>query len=124
MAVGTKRTTQAPPSTPHPSRPAVQVWLVDVLALGPAAFEQRAPGPSPVSLRSALEDPALPKLLFDGRMDAAALDRSGRVALRGLVDLQLADVAARQARGGRGVVARAGGKGWGKGGWRGGDARG
>ncbi|KAG2497669.1 hypothetical protein HYH03_004408 [Edaphochlamys debaryana] len=78
---------------------AVSIWLVDVEALGPRAFSTRSRLRADVSLRALLQDPAVPKYLYDVRSDAAAMAREYGVRLRGVVDLQLADVAIRQAEG-------------------------
>jgi len=75
------------------ARRGAPVYLFDVVALGAAAFA------GPASLRGLLEDAALEKLFFDVRSDANALFFLHGVELRGVVDLQLADVAARLARG-------------------------
>ncbi len=96
----------------------VRIWLVDVLALGPAAFSTPARGAQPPSqhqqqqqsdggrqgggargaltLGSLLEDEGVPKLMYDVRSDAAQLLHEHGVRLRGVYDLQLAEVAVRQ----------------------------
>jgi exonuclease 3'-5' domain-containing protein 1 len=75
------------------ARRGAPVYLFDVVALGAAAFD------GPRSLRGLLEDGALDKLFFDVRSDANALFFLHGVEVRGVLDLQLADVAARLARG-------------------------
>ncbi|KXZ44672.1 hypothetical protein GPECTOR_64g92 [Gonium pectorale] len=79
----------------------LSIWLVDVEALGPRAFSTRAARDGATSLQSLLEDPAVTKYLYDARSDAAALVSQFGLRLRGVWDLQLADVAARQAEEGR-----------------------
>jgi len=65
---------------------ATKVYLVDVLVLGPRAFEQ--------GLRDLLEDPTVEKLMFDCRQDSDALfyQYVPPVTLRGVWDLQMAEV--------------------------------
>ena len=69
-------------------------YIVDVAALGGAAFARGAGG---AGLRELLEAPAPPKLFFDVRSDANALFHHFGVALPrapgAVVDLQLLDVA-------------------------------
>lgn len=52
-------------------------------------------------LRKILEDPALPKIFFDVRMDADALYGQYGIALAGTIDLQLMELSARALRDGR-----------------------
>jgi hypothetical protein len=82
----------------------LNVWVVDVLALGdqtflcetlPSTAYTTAP-PPPLSLKSLLEDPAVAKLLFDVRNDAAQMALEFGVQLQSAYDLQLAEVAFRQ----------------------------
>ncbi|EFJ47826.1 hypothetical protein VOLCADRAFT_91413 [Volvox carteri f. nagariensis] len=78
----------------------VSIWLVDVAALGGRAFQHRSGLDGVTSLKRLLEDPVVIKYLYDVRRDAEALSSEYGVRLRGVVDLQLADVAVRQAEGG------------------------
>jgi exonuclease 3'-5' domain-containing protein 1 len=86
------------------------VFLFDILALGPAAFDELPPAAAaaavepaaPVtapSLRRVLEDAARTKLVWDVRRDSDALMHQHRVSLRGVLDVQLAAVAVRRAAG-------------------------
>jgi exonuclease 3'-5' domain-containing protein 1 len=70
------------------------IVLFDVVALGAGAFD--GPGEA---LRALLEDAGVEKLFFDARSDANALLFLHGVRVARAVDLQLADVAARVARG-------------------------
>ncbi|GLC59037.1 hypothetical protein PLESTB_001435400 [Pleodorina starrii] len=78
----------------------VSIWLVDIESLGWRAFAYRSRLDGATSLKGLLEDPAVVKYLYDVRRDAVALSSEYGVRLRGVVDLQLVDVAVRQAEGG------------------------
>ncbi|KXZ48648.1 hypothetical protein GPECTOR_26g551 [Gonium pectorale] len=101
-------------ATPDTSRPQPRppVFLLDVSALSSAAFSHTpaaaegaaagrrsggrgAAGP-PRSLKALLECDKVTKLFYDVRADAEALFHQHGVALRGVVDLQLAEVAYRR----------------------------
>lgn len=69
------------------------VYIVDIVALGAAAFS------GPYSLRDLLEDPTVPKLFWDCRTDGRALHLHYDLTLAGVVDLQLLHVAALAASG-------------------------
>ena len=89
-----------------------RVFLFDAQALGTAELFERAVRPEsdeedePSSdgdagarkktLRFVLEDPRVTKLMFDCRVDSDALFHQHGVALRGVFDVQLADVASRR----------------------------
>jgi exonuclease 3'-5' domain-containing protein 1 len=73
------------------------VYLVDVCALGAAAFGDGAPG----SLRALLEDASVAKLMWDVRSDSNALFFHFGVRMAGVVDLQVYDCVARLVRGAR-----------------------
>jgi len=89
-----------------------RVFLFDAQALGTAELFERAVRPEsdeedePSSdgdagarkktLRCVLEDPRVTKLMFDCRVDSDALFHQHGVALRGVFDVQLADVASRR----------------------------
>jgi len=84
------------------ARRGAPIWLFDVVALGGALFAPGGGGgggEGGESLRDLLEDASLPKLLWDVRSDVNALFFLFGVRPRGLVDLQLADVAQRKLAG-------------------------
>lgn len=66
------------------------VYLFDVTALGEAAFDS--------GLRALLQAPAPIKLFFDCRRDSEALYHQFGVELRGVLDMQLLEVALRRMR--------------------------
>jgi hypothetical protein len=84
---------------------ASQVFIFDILALGPGAFaaepaaQAGAEGAAPLSLRRILEDEAWLKLAWDVRRDSDALLHQCGVTLKGVLDVQLAAVALRRAAG-------------------------
>ena len=61
-----------------------QVYLIDVLKIGNAAYDG--------GLRSILEDKSINKLMFDCREDADALKHLHNVRLDGVLDVQLLEV--------------------------------
>ncbi|KAK8029416.1 hypothetical protein PG993_010707 [Apiospora rasikravindrae] len=67
--------------------------IIDVLSLGKAAFSTVSKDGK--SLKSILEDSAVPKCLWDVRNDADALWASYQVDLSGVVDIQLLENASR-----------------------------
>ena len=81
-----------------------RVFLFDAQALGTAELFERAVRPESSedvpenarTLRCVLEDPRITKLMFDCRVDSDALFHQHGVALRGVFDVQLADVASRR----------------------------
>ncbi|KAI9816125.1 MAG: hypothetical protein M1832_005132 [Thelocarpon impressellum] len=75
--------------------PANHVYLVDVHALGERCFT--TPGPDETTtLKSVLEAADVPKVFFDARNDSDALFAHFGVALKGVVDVQLLELAARK----------------------------
>ncbi|KAI9813026.1 MAG: hypothetical protein M1832_006417 [Thelocarpon impressellum] len=75
--------------------PANHVYLVDVHALGERCFT--TPGPDgTTTLKSVLEAADVPKVFFDVRNDSDALFAHFGVALKGVVDVQLLELAARK----------------------------
>jgi exonuclease 3'-5' domain-containing protein 1 len=81
---------------------AERVFVFDCLALGAAAFDAKPPAADGVetpSLRELLEDAQRTKLCWDVRRDSDALFHQHGVALRGVLDVQLAAVAVRRAAG-------------------------
>jgi hypothetical protein len=85
---------------------ASQVYVFDILALGPGAFaaEPAAHDGTPLSLRRILEDVTITKLAWDVRRDSDALSHQFGVCLRGVLDVQLAAVALRRAAGAKVVT--------------------
>ncbi|KAH7018061.1 ribonuclease H-like domain-containing protein [Microdochium trichocladiopsis] len=86
------------------SLPDGQVRLIDVCTLQHAAFSTQAAttttksrGRPRTTLKSILEDPAVPKYLWDVRNDADALFAHYGIALAGVTDLQLLENVARRA---------------------------
>ena len=90
--------------------PNERVYLFDVQALGSEACFERGGGGGggeekdennatnrSVTLKSVLEDASITKLMFDCRVDSDALYHQHGIALNGVFDIQLADVAARRA---------------------------
>jgi len=75
--------------------PSPTIFLYDVQALGRATLIESASGSK---LKAALERPTSLKLMFDCRVDSDALFHQHGVSLRGVYDVQLADVASRRAR--------------------------
>ena len=75
--------------------PSPTIFLFDVQALGRATLFESASGSK---LKAALECPTSLKLMFDCRVDSDALFHQHGVSLRGVYDVQLADVASRRAR--------------------------
>jgi exonuclease 3'-5' domain-containing protein 1 len=75
--------------------PSPTIFLFDVQALGRATLFESASGSK---LKAALERPTSLKLMFDCRVDSDALFHQHGVSLRGVYDVQLADVASRRAR--------------------------
>lgn len=82
-------------------RPQNKVYLIDVHVLGSAAF--LTTNSSAVSLKSILESPSIPKVIFDVRNDSDALFSHYQVSVDGIKDLQLMELATR--RGPRDFVA-------------------
>lgn len=71
-------------------------YLVDLQALGPAAFTTA--NISGETLASILESPIAPKVFFDVRNDSDALHYHFGIFLRGVVDIQLMENASRPPR--------------------------
>lgn len=67
--------------------------VIDVLSLGESAFDIESE--EGTSLRSILENPDIPKSIWDTRNDADALWAHFRVALAGVTDVQLLENASR-----------------------------
>lgn len=67
--------------------------VIDVLSLGESAFDIESE--EGTSLKSILEDPDIPKSVWDVRNDADALWAHFRVALAGVTDVQLLENASR-----------------------------
>jgi exonuclease 3'-5' domain-containing protein 1 len=75
--------------------PTKNVGVIDVQTLGPLAFTTRSPLKPPWTLRSVLQDPAIPKCFWDVRNDADALKALYGVGLAGVTDIQLLENATR-----------------------------
>jgi 3'-5' exonuclease len=69
------------------------VYVIDVLALGAAAFDHEEDG---LSLRKLLEDASITKWACDIRMDSDALFHQHGIRCENVIDLQLAEVALRR----------------------------
>ena len=69
------------------------VKVIDVLALGGSTFTTRSKDGR--SLKSILEDPDIPKVLWDVRNDADALWASYQIRLCGVIDVQLLELGSR-----------------------------
>ncbi len=63
-------------------------WLIDVCALGSAAF---APVPGHPGLKALLEDTSVEKLMWDPRLDSDALYAQYNVHLKNVMCVQLAE---------------------------------
>ncbi|KAG8670645.1 hypothetical protein FPOAC2_10023 [Fusarium poae] len=74
----------------HPTR---ATSLIDVQTLGHSAFT--TPGANGKTLKAILEDPCIPKRLWDVRNDADALWSHHQVRLAGVMDIQLLENATR-----------------------------
>ena len=82
-------------STPAQSR----TYLIHVHFLEDRAFSTLSTD-GLFSLKTVLENPAIPKVFFDVRMDADALFNQYGVALAGVIDVQLMELSARAKRDG------------------------
>jgi exonuclease 3'-5' domain-containing protein 1 len=69
------------------------VFVIDITVLGKLAFTQM--GTRGQNLKEFLENKAIPKLLFDTRNDSDALFAHYKIHLRGVIDVQLMELAAR-----------------------------
>ncbi|KAH0421994.1 hypothetical protein CcaCcLH18_13066 [Colletotrichum camelliae] len=69
-------------------------YLIDVQKLGAAAFSE--PGTNGATLKTILESPSIPKVLFDVRNDSDALFFHFNIDLKGVEDLQLMELASRK----------------------------
>ncbi|KAJ5656527.1 hypothetical protein N7507_008477 [Penicillium longicatenatum] len=74
--------------------PERRVFLVDIHTLKYEAFSQQ--GPSGITLGSVLESPSIPKVFYDVRNDSDALFAHYQIALDGIQDLQLMELATRK----------------------------
>jgi exonuclease 3'-5' domain-containing protein 1 len=73
--------------------PTKETYLIDIHSLGAAAFTTSING---ISLKTILESDAIPKVLFDIRNDSDALFSLFQISVRGIVDLQLMELASRK----------------------------
>ncbi|KAI0144640.1 ribonuclease H-like protein [Xylariaceae sp. FL1272] len=74
-----------------------QNYLVDVKTLGEKAFSTRGTRTS-TTLKSILESPLIPKVVFDIRNDSDALYSHYQIQVQGIQDLQLMELATRYGR--------------------------
>ncbi|MCJ1311890.1 hypothetical protein MMC25_005563 [Agyrium rufum] len=70
-------------------------FVVDVQVLGTAAFLTCGKTNTESNLKNIFEDALIPKILWDCRMDSDALFKHFKIALNGVLDLQLLEVASR-----------------------------
>ncbi|KAK1249734.1 hypothetical protein MKX08_009737 [Trichoderma sp. CBMAI-0020] len=77
--------------------PLGRTYLVDVLTLKEESFSTC--GESGLSLKDILESRAIPKVFFDVRNDSDALHHHFQIKLAGILDLQLMEIATRNAPG-------------------------
>lgn len=77
-------------------RPGNQTHLIDIQALGGAAFT--TPSEDGATLKALLENPQVPKFLWDLRNDADALWSFFQVGIAGVTDIQLLENASRVTR--------------------------
>ncbi|KAG8847470.1 hypothetical protein FRB96_001611 [Tulasnella sp. 330] len=78
------------------AEPLQRTFLVDVQVLGESAFTTPSAASEEQTLKSLLQDPSIPKVLFDCRNDADALFNLYKVDMKGVVDLQLMELATRK----------------------------
>lgn len=73
--------------------PTAKIYLIDIYTLGGAAFSTT--NSNSVSLKTVLESPAIPKVIFDVRNDSDALFSHFQISVDGIKDLQLMELASR-----------------------------
>ncbi|MCJ1311910.1 hypothetical protein MMC25_005583 [Agyrium rufum] len=73
-------------------------FVIDVQILQQSTFDTPGRKNPHLTLREILEDPTIPVLLWDCRQDSDAVNYQFKVALAGVIDLQLMEVAARDGR--------------------------
>lgn len=74
--------------------PMNRIYVVDILKLGTLAFDTSHPV-TKTTLKSILESPDIPVCWWDVRNDSAALSAQLGVNIKGVVDVQLMEIAAR-----------------------------
>ncbi|KIO24993.1 hypothetical protein M407DRAFT_211272 [Tulasnella calospora MUT 4182] len=75
--------------------PLAMTYIVDVTTLEEASFTTEGEGLPGKTLKSLLEDNSIPKVLYDCRGDNDALYNLYKVDMRGVIDLQLMELATR-----------------------------
>ncbi|KAH8655995.1 domain-containing protein 1 [Tricladium varicosporioides] len=75
--------------------PKLTTYLIDIQTLQDSAFITPAPNKISTNLKSILESPTIPKVLFDVRNDSDALFALYGISLDGVKDLQLMELASR-----------------------------
>jgi len=81
--------------------PLKKIYLIDIHSLGETAFSTT--NRSATSLKTILESPTIPKVIFDVRSDSDALFSHFQISVNGIQDLQLMELATR--KGSKDVVA-------------------
>ena len=76
--------------------PAGHTYLLDIHVLGALAFTTPSASGTGHTLRTLLEDAAVPKVFFDVRNDSAALHAQFNISLAGVHDVQLMELATRR----------------------------
>ena len=74
--------------------PMKKVYLIDIHRLGNTAFSTT--NRSATSLKTVLESPTIPKVIFDIRSDSDALFSHFQISVNGIQDLQLMELATRR----------------------------
>jgi exonuclease 3'-5' domain-containing protein 1 len=74
--------------------PTKKTYLIDIHSLGMTAFTTATT--SGISLKSVLESPSIPKVIFDIRNDSDALFSLFQISVDGIKDLQLMELASRK----------------------------
>ncbi|KAG8900537.1 hypothetical protein FRC00_012402 [Tulasnella sp. 408] len=75
--------------------PLAMTYIVDVTVLGEVAFTTEGEDLPGKTLKSLLEDKSIPKVLYDCRHDNDALYNLYKVDMKGVIDLQLMELATR-----------------------------
>ena len=81
--------------------PIKKIYLIDIHRLGKTAFSTT--NSSAISLKTILESPSIPKVIFDIRNDSDALFSHFQISVNGIQDLQLMELATR--KGSKAIVA-------------------
>ncbi|KAG8991739.1 hypothetical protein FRB94_003584 [Tulasnella sp. JGI-2019a] len=78
------------------AEPLKKTFLIDVQVLGELAFTTSSTTSENRTLQSLLQDASIPKVLFDCRNDTDALYNIYKVDMKGVIDLQLMELATRK----------------------------